>query len=125
MAGTVRYRNPRVEAVERQRFRLLEHVAARTGGERGAPVLCSRVADELGLLRAEAAELFDDLVRAGYLADAGGGPSVTLTEAGALYLRRLAGRRRSVRGVRPPLAEPAGPPSLLQRVLSWRSRRAA
>lgn len=121
MSLTVRYRNPELETRERERFRLLQHVHDRSRGEPGVALICSQIADELGLLRAEAATLIDDLVGGAYLIYAGNEPSVSITTKGILYLRRVAGRRCSVRSVpRPPSVE--GPTSSVFGGLLWRRR---
>jgi hypothetical protein len=106
MAAAVRYRDQHTEARERERFRVLAHIRTCTEvrGERG--VLCSCLADDLGLLRLEAAELIEDLVICGLLDDAVPGPRVRITARGREYLERLAGRRRSVRGA---LVRSSGP----------------
>jgi hypothetical protein len=112
MAAAVRYRDQHTEARERERFRVLAHIRTCTddGGEHG--VLCSCLADDLGLLRLEAAELIEDLVLCGLVDDALAGPRVRITARGREYLDRLAGRRHSVRGVlvRSSATEPASRP---------------
>lgn len=112
--ATIHYRNAYLEGKERERFRFLQQVYGLAGRSGGGAVLCSRLADQLGFLRMDAAGLIEDLVQGGYLAYTSRGPSVTITDQGVRYLERLAGRRRSVRfeaGKR--AATDAGPLSLL------------
>jgi hypothetical protein len=124
MVAAVRYRNTEVEARERARFRVLAHVHGRAGADETAPVLCARVADELGLLRLEAAELIEDLLATGLLADAGAGPYVRITPAGIAFLERVAGRRRSVRGSAvPPSSAKSATGPLWSRVLQVNAGR--
>jgi hypothetical protein len=122
MAAAVRYRDQHTEARERERFRVLAHIRTCTdeSGEHG--VLCSCLADDLGLLRLEATELIEDLVICGLLDDSVSGPRVRITVRGREYLDRVAGRRRSVRGalVRSSCPEPASRP-FWRRVLGGRS----
>jgi hypothetical protein len=122
MAVTVRYRNPELETRERERFRLLQHVHDRSRGVPSVALICSQIADDLGLLRAEAATLIDDLVDEAYLIYAGNEPSVSITTRGILYLRRVAGRRSSVRGTPLPRSVETPPRSIFAGLL--RKRRA-
>jgi DNA-binding IclR family transcriptional regulator len=97
MDAQLRDRDPDKEERERRLFLMLARVLTFSAGDVGAAVLCSRVADDLGLPRADAVSHFSELVDAGYLTDAGAGPSVSITPQGVLYVEHRAGRRHSVR----------------------------
>jgi hypothetical protein len=118
MEAHLQQRDATLEERERRRFLVLSRILTLCEGDVGTVMLCSRIADDLGLGRSEAANLFSDLIEAGYLADAGAGPAVSITPQGVLYVEHRAGRRRSVRMCRSAQHVDSGVVAALLRIMS-------
>lgn len=93
---SVRARDAKREQQERSRFVILLHLCTLARGGLSS-VAVSDLAHALALSSEEARALVDGLVYHSLVVPVGGGLRVALSPRGAEYLRREAGRRRSVR----------------------------
>ncbi len=92
----IRSRN-RDELHEHRRYIVLNRIYSGAGGGTGREVPVATLPEEVAISREEAYRIIEFLTRQGFIDYLGAGPRVALTEAGTKYIRKEAGRRRTVR----------------------------
>ncbi|HEV2132073.1 MAG TPA: hypothetical protein VGR27_13255 [Longimicrobiaceae bacterium] len=95
--STQRERDLEQESLEQRRYAFLEQLYLLTGENCEHAVSLGEVEAQLAISAAVRLPELEDLVRLGYVQDAGAGGKICITQKGIEYLQSDAWRRRSIR----------------------------